>query len=255
VKTALITGASGGIGLELARIFSREGYRIVLVARNAARLEELKKELSPAPVEVVVKDLSQDSAPKEVFDALRKKDIAVDVLVNNAGVGAYGLFAETPLASQEALVRLNMLSLTQMTHLFLRPMLERRQGKVLNVASTAAFQPGPLMAVYYASKAYVLSFSEALANEVAGSGVTVSVLCPGPTATDFQQNANMGGSKLFKRHMRSAREVAEAGYRGLMKNKTLVVPGWDNKLLAASVRFAPRWLPPIIARKIQEVEK
>ncbi len=255
MKTALVTGASGGIGLELAKIFSREGYRVVAVARNAARLEELRASLAPAPVETVVKDLAQETAPREIFELLQKKDIHVDVLVNNAGLGAYGLFVHTPIEPQEAQVRLNMMALTQMTHYFLKPMIGRGEGGVLNVASTAAFQPGPLMAVYYATKAYVLSFSEALANEVKKSGVTVTVLCPGPTATDFQENANMGGSKLFKRHVRTASEVAEAGYRGFVKGKTLVVPGWDNKILSESVRLAPRWLPPIIARKIQEIEK
>ena len=249
-----MTGASGGIGLELAKIFSREGWRVVLVARNASRLEELRKDLAPAPVEILAKDLSEASAPEQIFEELRSRSIAVDALVNNAGIGTFGLFADTELASQEALVRLNILSLTQMTHLFLKPMLARKEGKILNVALTAAFQPGPLMTVYYASKAYVLSFSEALANETTGSGVSVSVLCPGPTATDFQHNANMGASKLFKRHVRSAREVAEAGYRGLMDGRTLIVPGWDNKLLAASVRLSPRWLTPKLVRRIQEAE-
>ena len=254
-KTVLITGASGGIGLELARIFSREKYRLVLVARSAEKLQEIKKELEPSSVDILVKDLSEPLAAGQIFSELQERSVSVDILVNNAGVGSFGLFADADLASQEEMIRLNMLSLTQLTHLFLRSMIERGEGKVLNVASTAAFQPGPLMAVYYASKSYVLSFSEALANELSGTGVSVTVLCPGPTETGFQKAANMGASKLFKRHVRSAKEVAEAGYRGLMKNKTLVVPGLDNRFFAASVRLSPRWLTPRVVRKIQESEK
>ena len=252
-QTVLITGASGGIGLELAKMFAHEGYRLVLVARNGAKLEEIKKELTrdySASVEVVVKDLSVASAPRQIFDELQEKSIAIDVLVNNAGIGFFGFFAETDLACQEELLRINVFSLTEMTHLFLKPMIERKEGKILNVASTAAFQPGPLMAVYYASKAYVLSFSEALANELSGSGVDVTVLCPGPTKTSFQQRANMIDSKLFKKHAMSAEEVAKIGYRGLLKKKLIVIPGLQNKLLAASVRFAPR---PLVTRMVRKV--
>ena len=257
-KTALVTGASGGIGLELARVLAREGHDLWLVARSAPKLEALRKELSaayPVSVQVLVRDLAEPSCAGEVFEELRKKGVSVDVLVNNAGIGFFGAFAETPLSEHERLINLNILSLTQLTRLFLGPMLEKKSGKILNVASTAAFQPGPLLAAYYASKAYVLHLSEALAEELRGSGVTVTTLYPGPTATDFQERARMGGSKLFKRAVMDAKTVAEAGYRGLSSGKTLVIPGFSNKLLALSSRFAPRFLVPRVVRMIQEKDK
>ena len=257
-KTALITGASGGIGLELAHVFAKNRYDLWLVARNTAKLEEIQKNLAgqySASVRVLSKDLSSASAAQEVFDAAQKEKACIDVLVNNAGMGFFGLFSETELPQHEQVMNLNMLNLTQMTKLFLGPMLERKSGKILNVASTAAFQPGPLLAVYYASKAYVLHFSEALANELKGSGVTVTTLCPGPTQTGFQEAAKMGSSKLFKGilvRVMDARQVAETGYRGLMKGKTVVIPGLPNKIIAFSTRFAPRAFITALTRKIQE---
>lgn len=254
-QTVLITGASSGIGLELAKVFASEGYRLVLVARNGAKLEEIKKNLihdHSVFVEVIAKDLSLPESPRQIFDELEQRSIPVDVLVNNAGIGTFGSFAQLPLASQQELLRLNILSLTEMTHLFLKPMIERKMGKILNVASIAAFQPGPLMAAYYASKAYVLSFSEALRNELSKSGVSVTTLCPGPTETGFQKRAGMSQSKLFKRHVMTAGEVAQIGYRGLLKNKAVVIPGLQNKLMAFSTRFASRSLAASVVRKVQE---
>ena len=254
-KTALITGASGGIGLELAKVFAREGHELWLVARNASKLEEVKKEISAqysVSVRPLVKDLAGPHAAREIFDELNKRGTAVDVLVNNAGAGSFGPFADTPLSKHEEVLCLNVLSLTQLSWLFLAPMRARKSGKILNVASTAAFQPGPLLAVYYASKAYVLHLSEALSHELKDSGVTVTALCPGPTRTGFQKNANMAGSKLFKTAVMDARRVAEEGYRGLMRGSSVVIPGFRNKAIAASVRFAPRDFVTRVVKMVQE---
>ena len=249
MPVALITGASGGIGLELARIFAREGYGLVLVARSRGRLSEIAAELKPTPVQAIVKDLTLDGAAEEVHREVPK----VDVLVNNAGYGVYGPFVQTPLADELGMLQLNMTALVILTKLYLPGMVAAKSGKVLNVASTAAFQPGPLMALYYATKAFVLSFSEAIASELEGTGVTVTALCPGPTATGFQARTKLENSRLIKRmKVMDARTVAEAGYRGLMAGKPLVIPGLMNKLLAQSVRFSPRRLVTKIARKMQE---
>ncbi len=255
-QTALITGASGGIGLEFARIFAREGYDVVLVARSADKLAALAESLSAEfGVSALAHpaDLTDPAAPDALFAAMQEKGIAVDVLVNNAGFATFGHFVETDLQQELDEIQLNITALTHLSKLFGREMAARRRGGILNVASTAAFQPGPLMAVYYASKAYVLSFSEALANEMADFGVTVSVLCPGATVTDFFDRADMGKSGLTKNmRMMSAKDVAELGYRGLMNGKTVVITGWMNRILAFSNRFAPRSLAAKIARKLQE---
>jgi len=248
---ALITGASSGIGLELARIFAREHFNVVLVARSQARLEEIAAELRAGhgvAVEVIAKDLSTPDAAVEIQRQVGR----VDVLVNNAGFGLYGKFAGFPLVDDLSLMHLNMDALVALTKLFLPGMIEARSGRILNVASTAAFQPGPLMALYYASKAFVLSFSEAIANELKGTGVTVTTLCPGPTETGFQARAEVEDIRLNRMGMMSAKAVAEAGYRGLMAGKTIVIPGIKNKLGAQSVRFSPRKLVIKIVRKIQE---
>jgi len=256
--TALITGASGGIGLELARLFARDGWSLVLVARRADRLDALAGELRGrfgAPVEVIPADLSVPGAPGEIARALRVRSVAVDVLVNDAGVGVYGPFAATDLEAELGMIQVNVTALTHLTKLLLPGMIRRGRGRLLNVASTAAFQPGPLMAAYYATKAYVLSLSEALSEELEGSGVTVTALCPGPALTGFQAAAGMERSKLFRRiGVLDAVTVAHAGYAGLMKGKRVVVPGLVNKILAQSVRFAPRRLLTAIVRRMQESE-
>src|SRR5712692_6004686 len=185
-STALITGASGGIGYELAKLFARDSYNLVLVARSADKLAQLAAELEKAyqiRATVVAVDLAQPDGPEQVFAATQKAAIEVDVLVNNAGFGQFGFYVETDLQEELQQIQLNIASLTHLTKLYVRPMVERRHGRILNVASTAAFQPGPLMAVYYATKAYVLSFSAALSNELQGTGVSVTALCPGPTAS------------------------------------------------------------------------
>lgn len=245
----MITGASAGIGLELARVFAREGYRLVLAARNQKRLEEIARELRPAESQVIAIDLSLPNAPEEVQRRVPK----VDVLVNNAGFGVFGKFAEKSLVEELNMMQLNMTALVSLTGLYLPAMISARSGKIMNVASTAAFQPGPLMAIYYATKAFVLSFSEAIANELEGTGVTVSTLCPGPTTSDFQERAQMQNSGLVKRRkMMDAKTVAEIGYRGLMAGKTIVIPGLGNKLMAQSIRFSPRSMVTKVVRRMQE---
>ncbi|MET0626286.1 MAG: SDR family oxidoreductase [Pyrinomonadaceae bacterium] len=253
--TALVTGASGGIGEELARLFAADGHSLVLVARSRDKLERLAAELRDkhqVAARVIAADLSAPESPREMFEELRGAGVTIDALVNNAGFGTYGLFAETDLKSELGLLQVNVVALTHLTKLFLPGMLARGRGYVMNVASTAAFQPGPLMAVYYASKAYVLSLSEALSNECEGTGVRVSALCPGPTETGFVAAAGMGDSKLFDRAVMDARTVAEAGYRGLLAGKPVVIPGTRNNLLARSIGFFPRGLVTKVVRGIQE---
>jgi hypothetical protein len=201
---------------------------------------------------VIVSDLARADAPREIYEELQSSGVRVDALVNNAGFGSYGLFAETDLRHELDMLQVNVVALTHLTKLFLPPMLARRRGYLMNVASTAAFQPGPLMAVYYASKAYVLHFSEALTNECEGTGVVVSALCPGPTETGFVAAAGMGDSKLFDRAVMDARTVAVEGYRGLLAGKTIVIPGLRNNLLARSIGFFPRGLVTKVVRRIQE---
>ena len=255
-QTALVTGASGGIGLALARRLAAGGFDLVLTARSAGKLAELAIELSTrhgARVHVIARDLALPEAPAAIAAELAAEGMAVDVLVNNAGYGTYGPFAESDLGAELGMLQLNIVALTHLTGLFLPPMLARRRGRILNVASTAAFQPGPLMAVYYASKAYVLSFSEAIAEELRGSGVTVTALCPGPTASGFQERAAMEESRLVAgKAMMGAEEVAEAGYRGLLAGRRVVIPGWTNRLLAQAYRVSPRRMTTAVVRKMQE---
>jgi len=256
MTTALVTGATEGIGYELAKCFARDRHGLILVARSKEKLERAASEISAScgvHVSAIAQDLSVQDGARRLFDEVRSRQIAVDFLVNNAGVGTYGPFAQADLERELAMMRLNMISLTVLTKLFLAEMLRRGSGRILNVASTAAFQPGPLMAVYYATKAYVVSFTEALANELRGSGVTASVLCPGPTRSRFEERAGMGASRLFRLPwVMQASEVAETAYRELMRGKTTIIPGLPNKLLAFSVRLGPRKLLPSIVRRFQE---
>lgn len=254
-QTALITGASGGIGYELAKLFAQDHYNLVLVARSGEKLNQLAAELQTQHgirVTVVPIDLVDSAAPQFLFDQLRRERIDVDVLVNNAGFGALGEFARISEAETLGQIQLNLTALTHLSKLFLAPMLERGAGRIMNVASTAAFQPGPLMAVYFASKAYVLSFSEALANELRGSGVTVTCFCPGATNTGFAKRAGLEGSRLFKLGAMSVETVARDGYRGLMSGRTLVISGMHNWLVAEAVRLAPRKLVTVVSRWIAE---
>jgi short-subunit dehydrogenase len=255
-QTALITGASGGIGYELAKLFARDRYNLVLVACSADKLNQRAADLQAqhgVTVKTVALDLAAPPAPQFLFDQLQREQIAIDILVNNAGFGAFGEFAS--MAESEILgqLNLNIIALTHLTRLFLPPMLARGSGKIMNLASTAAFQPGPLLAVYYATKAYVLSFSEALANEVKGKGVVATCFCPGATATGFAKRSGTENSRLFKKvGGMDAATVARDGYRGLMAGKTLVISGAHNWLVAESVRFAPRKMVTAISRWVAE---
>jgi len=258
-QTALITGASGGIGLELTKLFAREGYSLVLVARNEGRLQGLKTELEKrrgVSVRVISKDLSDPGAPKQIYDELERYSVQIDVLVNNAGYALFGPFIESDENEVLAMLQVNIMALTHLTRLFLPAMVKRGHGKVLNVASTAAFLPGPLMAIYYASKAYVLSFSEAIANEVKGTGVTVTALCPGSTETGFQRRANMEDSKLVSgKRLMEPSTVARAGYKAMMAGKAVEVPGLGNKMVPLMARLSPRSLVPMVVRRSQERSK
>lgn len=254
--TALITGASGGIGRELAVVHARNGGDLVLVARSSEKLQKLREEVSrDHGVEVMVfaKDLSRPEAAEEIYRHLIETGTEVEILINNAGFGGYGFFHETDWDKEAQMIDLNVRSLTHLTKLFLPAMIASGSGRVMNLGSTASFGPGPLMAVYFATKHYVLAFSEAVANEVAGTGVTVTALCPGPTASGFQAGADIEESKLVKgKRLPTAAEVAEYGYRAMERGKRVAVHGLKNKILAASVRFTPRRMVAAITRKLQE---
>jgi len=245
-KTALISGASGGIGYELAKCFANDGINLVLIARTREKLEQLASDLHQKhsiEARVFVADLSQSSAPVQIFEYTQKESIRVDYLVNNAGFGIRDAFSIMDTAQILEMLQLNVTALTHLTRLYLPGMLEQENGSVLNVASTAAFQPGPWMAVYYATKAYVLSLSEALANELSNTGVTVTALCPGPTRTGFQKRAGAQNMQLMKSKMMAvmdARKVAEAGYDGMMRGKKVVIPGLINRILTVGARVGPR---------------
>lgn len=257
-KTVLITGASRGIGYELARVFGREGYRLVLVARDRERLEDLARQFKAEYgvfVKIIVADLSLRKGVAEVTKTLEKDGIEVTVLVNNAGFGLFGDFGELDLKEQVAMMELNMMALVKLTHSFLPQMRLAKHGKILNVASTASFLSGPYMAVYYATKNFVLSFSEALGAELAGSGVTVTTLCPGPTDTVFPERAGAAHSKIFQGRLSDPAEVADQAYQALQRGQALVIPGWFNKLAVNLPRFLPRsWVMGLVKR-IQDGKK
>ncbi len=256
---ALITGASSGIGLELAKLMAAHGHSLVLVARSKDKLESLSSELSSRhgiKVKVITKDLSVIASCREIYDELSRENIRVDILVNNAGFGGYGEFWKADFDHDVRMMSLNVVALVQLTKLFLKDMIQHRQGRVLNVASTAAFQPGPLMAVYYASKAFVLSFSEAIANETRGTGVTVTALCPGPTETNFRAAAGMTKSMRFSSQLNVHVEaVARAGYEGMKRGEIIVIPGFKNRIVAKLVRVMPRNFITRMVRKIQEARR
>ncbi len=254
-KTALITGASGGIGLELSKLFAADGYNLVLVARSGQKLQDIAADLRKAhsvEVTVLAKDLSAASAPDEILATLQAQSILVDVLVNNAGFGVHGLFAETDLSQELNMLQLNVVTVTHLTKLLLPGMIERGFGRILNIGSTGSFQPVPLMAAYGASKAYVLLFTEALAEELRGTGVTATALCPGVTRTGFQARADVGQTLLVRIGTMSAERVAAIGYGALMRGQAVVVPGLLNKVLAFFVRLMPRALVARVARGTME---
>ncbi|OWK40252.1 SDR family NAD(P)-dependent oxidoreductase [Fimbriiglobus ruber] len=253
---ALVTGASAGIGKELARVFARNGHDLILTARREAELRALADELARshgAAVHIFPADLSDPAAPRALYDKVAAAGLNVDVLVNNAGFGVYGPFADADPVRVAAMVQVNVAALTDLTRLFLPGMVARGTGRILNVASTAAFQPGPLMAVYYATKAYVLSLSEATAYELRRTGVTVTCLCPGPTRTEFATVAAMEDTKLFDApYAMEVGPVAEAAYRATMRGTRVVVPGVQNWVGASLARFIPHWLLLRIVYRIQK---
>ena len=251
-NVALITGASSGIGLELARVHASRGGDLILVARRLDRLNEIKDELQEKfgiEVEVLDMDLARDNAGKELFEEIIRRQLPVDILVNNAGFGGHGYFYEREWSRDHDMILLNILTLTELTRMFLPSMVERGSGRILNVASMAGFIPGPFQAVYYATKAYVLSFSEAIASELDGSGVTVTALCPGPTKTEFEEVANAAGSKAFMIQA-SVESVARYGYKSMLKGRAVAVPGSANRLL---VNYLLRMTPKNVARRVSKM--
>lgn len=252
-ERVLITGASSGIGRELAKLFAADRSDLILVARSRDKLNQLAAELRQAhgvDVRVIVQDLAASSAAADVCNEIAQAGLTVDVLVNNAGFGEMDHFERIPLERHVSMLQLNVVTLTELTRRLLPGMLERRRGRILNLGSTAAFQPGPHAAVYYASKAYVLSFSEALTEELKGTGVTVTCLCPGPTKTGFGKQAHMDSTILFK-HAMDVQPVAQAGYRALRKGRALVVPGWFNRYITLNSKLGPRWLTRKMVKWLQ----
>jgi short-subunit dehydrogenase len=251
--TALVTGASAGLGAEFAKLCAAGGYDVVLVARSAARLAELAASLASqygVQARPLVADLANPAAPAEIFAQM--SGTPVEILINNAGLGVHGAYAETDWASDAGLLQVNVISLAHLTKLFLPEMLRRRSGRILNLASTASFVPGPFMAMYYASKAFVLSFSEALSSEVEGSGVSVTALCPGPTRTEFAQSAGITDSNLFHGPTMGAAEVARVGYDAMMAGKSSVIAGARNRWMMRGARLIPRSWAAAEARKLNQ---
>ena len=245
MTTALITGASGGIGAEFARIHADKGGDLILIARSADKLDALKTELELArrvKVHVIAEDLAIAGAAQRVYEKTEAMQLQVDVLINNAGFGGHGKFHQRDLATEEQMMQLNMVTLTSLTHLYLQGMVARGSGRVLNVSSSAAFLPGPLQAVYYATKAYVNSFSQAIATELAGTGVTVTALCPGPVATDFQKAGDLEGLKMWDSAV-SARSAADCGYAAMERGELV-------KINQRSLRFMLNWIVPFMPRKL-----
>ncbi len=255
--TALITGGAGGIGLELAKLMAIDSYNLVIVDQRK-ELPDIKKDLlniNPGiNIKTIIKDLTEPDAAKEIYEELEKDKVIIDVLINNAGFGHYGEFSETDWETELKMLKLHVINLTHMTKLFLKGMLERKKGKIMNVASMAAFQPSPLMSVYFASKAYILHFSEAIANEVKGTGVTVTVLCPGATKTGFQEIINAGMPDYADKGWvyTTPRAVAEYGYKAMNRGKVVAIHRFVNYLTANLIRFLPRNTVTNLTRKIQE---
>lgn len=240
-RVVLITGASNGIGKEFAYKYASKGYNLLLVARREANLLNIKEKLETEygiKVFIFVKDLSVSNAAKELYNFTNEQNIIVDILINNAGFGDFGDFSNSDLEKQTNMIKLNIISLVEITHYYLRDMIDRNYGKVLNVASIAGFMPGPKMSVYYATKAFVLSFTEALSEEMSKLNIQVSALCPGPTKTDFEKNADVKFSNV---KMSSVQEVVNYAYNQFMnKNKVIILPGLTNKLFAITTKIAPR---------------
>lgn len=242
---ALITGATRGLGYEFSKLFASNGTDLFLTARNSERLDSICRDLSErysVNVDYIAVDLSQPMAANKIIEELNKKKLEINILVNNAGFNVYGEFNKTSLSDELEMIQLNLVSLTILTKLLLPNMIKKGSGKILNIGSTGSFVPGPLNAVYCATKAFVLSFSEAIAEELSGTGVTCTVLCPGATKTEFANRAGMENVKLFKipGAVMNANVVAKIGYNALFKGKRQITPGFSNKLLVLSTYFTPR---------------
>lgn len=253
-ERALITGASSGIGWEFAKLFAADGSDLVLVARREERLRALADELKDefgVDVFVLPKDLSDPEAPKEIYEHLKREGIDVDVVVNNAGFGARGPFVSLDAGMQVDMVQVNVVALTHLTRLFLPGIIERGRGGILNVGSLAGFQPGPNLAVYYASKAFVLSFTEALSEEVKNPNIKISCLTPGPVRTEFGEKSELDDSLLFKMSLMDVGPVVREGYEGFRRGKVIVLPGIKQKLIPVLLRFMPRFLVRKIVKSLQ----
>jgi len=245
---ALVTGASAGIGKEFAELLAAEGYDLILVSRRQAVLDEVKKILEAKYNNKIIAqayDLTDPQAPRRLFDDIQRQGLTVDVLINNAGFGLHGPFYETDCATEKNMIQLNIIALSLLCKLFLQSMRKRNKGAIINVASTAAFAPGPFMSVYYATKAYVLSFSEALYEELKGSGIKIIALCPGPTETNFSTIARLNNARVFKSGLikiQNPVQVARLGMKALKTGKPVAVSGFMNKLTPFALRFTPRFI-------------
>ncbi len=254
VKSALVTGGASGLGYEFALLLAKDNYHLILIDIDSGKLNETKKELESKysiQVRTITKDLSIQNIAEEIFEEI--KETSIDVLINNAGFGLFGTFAETNWQKEAAMLNLHIMTTTHLTKLLLKGMVQRESGKILNISSLAAFQPGPMMSIYYASKAYILSFSEAIANELKGSGVSVTVLCPGQTKTSFQEVVSQETTKnKISFNIASPKDVAAYGYKAMNKGKVVVIPGNINKFLSKLPRIMSRNTATNIVRKIQE---
>ncbi len=257
-NVALITGASTGIGKEFAHIHAEKGGDLIIIARSKNKLDALKSELEnkySGKVMVIAKDMGTSVAPREIYDEVKAAGIEIDILINNAGFGGVGKFHELDFDRQISMINLNVTSLTAMTHLFLADFVKRNQGKILNTSSTASFMPGPLQAVYFATKAYVTYFSNALSEELRDTNITVTNLMPGATETDFGATSGMDKTSMFKKTA-SARSVAEDGYNAMIKGKIDVVSGLTaaQKIMMAMIPFMPKKILLKTVYKMQEVK-
>jgi short-subunit dehydrogenase len=249
----LITGASSGIGMELSKVAARDGHSVILVARSKHKLTELARSLTEqheVHTEVISLDLTERDAAQSLHRTLKRKNLDVDILINNAGFGDYGAFSVSNINTQLSMIDLNIRALTELTHLLL-PSIQKNHGRIMNVASVAGFLPGPMMSVYFATKAYVLSFSEALSEELRGSGVTVTCLAPGSTKTDFGENANASLTHSTRTSNVSAMSVAEFGWKSMLKGRSLAVHGITNRLVIFLKRFLPRRLITALVHHMQ----
>lgn len=258
-KTALITGASSGIGKELAHIHAERGGDLIIIARSEDKLTALKEELESkykVQVTVIAKDLTDASAPKQIYDEVKDAGLSVDYLINNAGFGGLGRFCERDLDQEMNMIKVNIMALTELTHYFLKDFVERNSGKILNVSSTASLMPGPLQAVYYASKAYVTYFSNAIAEELSDTNITVTTLMPGPTKTQFGKVSGMDKTEMFDRKLATARSVAEKGYNGMLKGKLDVITGltFTQSILTKLIPFTPKKIVLKQVKSMQDVK-